>query len=108
MAFDKITLFEFDLQDAQFGPKSMDVPDKFSGTVGTDEDDEGHEGDVEAEFETEDSSGGPSIGRMILFAVVMSVVATLVARRLGGDDEEEETTQIEFEEDEETAPEIGA
>lgn len=107
MAFDEVTLFEFDLTDAQFGPESMDVPDKFSGSVGTDEGDEDHGATAEAEFETEDESGGPSLGRMIVMALVVSVVATLLARRLRGGDEEE-TTQIEFEEDEETAPEIGA
>lgn len=105
MAFDEVTLFEFDLEGAQFGPKEVDVPERFSGRTETEP--EEATTDVEAETDAEDESGGPSLGRMVLMAIVVSVVATLVARRLRGGDDEAETTQIEFDEDEE-APEIGA
>lgn len=103
MAFDEVTLFRFDLTDAQFGPREMDVPDRVKGKVDTGSSDD----DVEATVESEDESGGPGIGGMIVMAVVVSIVATLIARRLrGGDEDEAESAQIEFED--ETAPEIGA
>lgn len=103
MAFDEVTLFEFDLTDAQFGPKDMNVPDRLKGKVDTGE---SAEGDVEANVETEeDESGG--MGKTILMGVVALVVVGLVAKRMRGGSDEEESTAIEFDEDEE-APEIGA
>ena len=93
MAFENITLFEFDLQDAQFGPRDLDVPDRVKGKVGSSD-----EPAAEAEVETEDDSGvGVGIGRMIVMALVVSIAATLIARRLRGGKEETEATTIEFE-----------
>lgn len=108
MALDEVTLFEFDLKDAQFGPKDMNIPDRVKGKVDT-----GSSSDkpgVEVKTESQDSSsGGMGKGRMVLMGLVAVVVATMVAKRLrGGSEDEEQSTPIEFEEDEEKAPEIGA
>jgi len=94
MAFENITLFEFDLQDAQFGPRDLDVPDRVKGKVRSSDDEVA--ADVETDTEDEDS-GGVGIGRMIVMALVVSIAATLIARRLRGGKEETEATTIEFE-----------
>jgi len=93
MAFENITLFEFDLQDAQFGPRDLDVPDRVKGKVRSSDD----EVAADVETDTEEDSGGVGIGRMIVMALVVSIAATLIARRLRGGKEETEATTIEFE-----------
>ena len=104
MAFDEVTLFEFDLTDAQFGPRDMNVPDRLKGKVDTGS---SAEGDIEAKVETEEDSGG-GLGRLLLVVAALVAVGLIAKRMRGGSDSEEESTAIEFEEDEETTPEIGA
>lgn len=81
----KITIFELHVDDARFG------------TNDTIEDAES----VETVESTPES--GPNVGRLVLASLLVSVVATLVARRLFGGTDETDERPIEIDTREEAA-----
>jgi hypothetical protein len=109
MAFEKLTLFEFDIEDATFGPRFEDGPATDEET--TMDGDRSTEAAATASASADDEAASSgAVRRFLLLAgasVVVSVVATVVARRLFGEDEQttmdEYTTDIEIEDGDETA-----
>lgn len=81
MVFENLTIFEVHLEDAQFGPESM----------GESEEPEASETNAKVSDEVADSEdeGGVPVKRLIVASVLVSIVATVAARRLFGDDEPE-------------------
>ncbi|WP_436923391.1 hypothetical protein [Halosimplex amylolyticum] len=105
MVFENVTLFEVHLDDAQFGPRdgrsgddsrsesvAVERSDAGEPEVGTDS---GGEASADAE-----GSGRGRFAKLAVASVVVSVVATVVARRLAGrgdDSEFDERGGDEFE-----------
>lgn len=83
MVFEKLTLFEFNVEDAQFGPGIIGGED--AGAAADEE------GGTEAEAADAESSGGAGrLLRLLAVGLVVSLVAALLARRFfrsdgGGD-----------------------
>lgn len=85
----KITIFELHMDSPRFG---------------TNETVEELDEEVVESFEedTASDSGGPSLGRLVVMSLFVSVAATLLARRLFGDEDVEEAP-IEIDTTEEPA-----
>lgn len=71
---EKLTLFEFHLDGAQFGPRSLT--------------DEAVEESTEDD-ETAESTGGNRVLRLVAASILVSLIATAIARRFAGNDEDE-------------------
>ncbi|WP_415378501.1 hypothetical protein [Halosimplex sp. TS25] len=88
MVFENVTLFEVHLDDAQFGPgagrASDDARDEAVDAVRRDADERA----TGSEPTDEEGSGRSRIAKLAVASVVVSVVATLAARRLTGRDDE--------------------
>jgi len=98
MVFENLTIFEVHLEDAQFGPETM-------GESEEPEPGEPKAQAIDEPAEGEDEGGVP-IGRLIVASVIVSIVATVVARRLLGGDEEPEV-EIDAPEESEREEDVG-
>lgn len=88
----KLTLFEVHLDDARFGTnEALEAAD--TADIETRQPEiETHETNI-SESETADE--GPSIRRLVAVSLIVSVVATAIARRLFGDDEPAASIEID-------------
>ncbi|MFC7140103.1 hypothetical protein ACFQMA_09685 [Halosimplex aquaticum] len=89
MVFENVTLFEVHLDDAQFGPRDARPDDARGGSdeaARRDADGRGAETGSGADSESTDGtgSGRGRFAKLAVASVVVSVVATVAARRLAG------------------------
>jgi hypothetical protein len=85
MVFENLTLFELHLEDAQFGPTSLPDLDAVESAE-------------ESGEEPDQTAAGGSRRRglaLLLASVAVSLVATVVARRLAGADDADEEADAE-------------
>ncbi|MFW5974544.1 MAG: hypothetical protein ACOCPZ_04115 [Natrialbaceae archaeon] len=82
MVLENLTLFEVHLENARIGPNRATA----SNPEGAAED---ASGDRE-ETVDDTADGGPSIGRLVVASVLLSVVVSVLAWKLASDDEDPE------------------